>query len=809
MSITISDTTPRVQYTAANTQTAFAVPFEFFTNADLKVYAGSSLLTYAATPANATQYSVSGAGVSGGGSITIGAASTNGVIYTIYRDMAVARSTDFPTSGAFQIGSLNTELDKVVAMIQQVERDLKFSPQAAATTANTFNLTFPDLVADKILSVNSSGTALEFSQSITDVATVAGIAANITTVGNIASNVTSVAGNATNINLVAGSIGSVNTVAADIAKVIAVANDLAEAVSEIETVADDLNESTSEIDVVAGAIANVNTVGGAVSNVNAVAGAITNINNLNASNVITNIGVVAGIASDVTAVKDISADIQAVEDIKANVTTVAGMSSAITTINNSASAINNVNSNASNINTVAGLSSTITAVNNNSSNINAVNTNASNINTVAGNNTNINTVAAANTNVNNVGGAITNLNTVATNLAAVNNFADQYRIASSAPQSSLTIGDLYFDTSANELKVYKSSGWAAAGSTVNGTSARYNYTATNNQTTFTGADTAGETLAYDAGFVDVYLNGVRLSAADITTTSGTSIVLATGAATGDILDIVGYGTFNVAAVNGSAINAGTINVARLPSTVLNSNIDLTNLSGTNITSGTVPNARLTGTGAITINGSAVALGGSVTVGETKPTITGISPSTIENTATDIVITGTNYGSSGIPNVEIINSNGAISYPNTIVRNSNTQLTINVTIATDASYFLRIELEDGNAVRSSTAILTVSDAPVISTSAGSLGTFAKASAISVTVAGSGDATLVWSVSGTLPTGLSLNTSTGVISGTESSSITAATTYSNIIITLTDNESQSTNKTFSITISVGATGGGQFN
>ena len=769
MSITISDTTPRVQYTAANTQTAFAVPFEFFTNADLKVYAGSSLLTYAATPANATQYSVSGAGVSGGGSITIGAASTNGVIYTIYRDMAVARSTDFPTSGAFQIGSLNTELDKVVAMIQQVERDLKFSPQAAATTANTFNLTFPDLVADKILSVNSSGTALEFSQSITDVATVAGIAANITTVGNIASNVTSVAGNATNINLVAGSIGSVNTVAADIAKVIAVANDLAEAVSEIETVADDLNESTSEIDVVAGAIANVNTVGGAVSNVNAVAGAITNINNLNASNVITNIGVVAGIASDVTAVKDISADIQAVEDIKANVTTVAGMSSAITTINNSASAINNVNSNSANINTVA----------------------------------------AANTNVNNVGGAITNLNTVATNLAAVNNFADQYRIASSAPQSSLTIGDLYFDTSANELKVYKSSGWAAAGSTVNGTSARYNYTATNNQTTFTGADTAGETLAYDAGFVDVYLNGVRLSAADITTTSGTSIVLATGAATGDILDIVGYGTFNVAAVNGSAINAGTINVARLPSTVLNSNIDLTNLSGTNITSGTVPNARLTGTGAITINGSAVALGGSVTVGETKPTITGISPSTIENTATDIVITGTNYGSSGIPNVEIINSNGAISYPNTIVRNSNTQLTINVTIATDASYFLRIELEDGNAVRSSTAILTVSDAPVISTSAGSLGTFAKASAISVTVAGSGDATLVWSVSGTLPTGLSLNTSTGVISGTESSSITAATTYSNIIITLTDNESQSTNKTFSITISVGATGGGQFN
>ena len=60
---------------------------------------------------------------------------------------------------------------------------------------------------------------------------------------------------------------------------------------------------------------------------------------------------------------------------------------------------------------------------------------------------------------------------------------------------------------------------------------------------------------------------MRLSAADITITSGTSVVLATGAAAGDILDVVAYGTFNVAAVNGSAINAGTINDARLPTTM--------------------------------------------------------------------------------------------------------------------------------------------------------------------------------------------------------------------------------------------------
>jgi len=141
------------------------------------------------------------------------------------------------------------------------------------------------------------------------------------------------------------------------------------------------------------------------------------------------------------------------------VTTVAGN---ITNINSCANNETNINaavSNASNINSAVS----------NASNINAVVSNATNINTVAGNNTNINTVAGANSNIttvttnianiNSVGGSISNVNTVASNLASVNNFADQYRIASSQPSSSLNTGDLYFDTTANELRVYNGSSW--------------------------------------------------------------------------------------------------------------------------------------------------------------------------------------------------------------------------------------------------------------------------------------------------------------------------------------------------------------
>ena len=186
-----------------------------------------------------------------------------------------------------------------------------------------------------------------------------------------------------------------------------------------------------------------------------------------------------------------------------------------------------------------------------------------NISSVASNATNIGLVGGSITNVNLVGGSIGNVNEVGNNMGTVNEFGERYRVASSAPTSSLNVGDLYFDTTQNELKVYKSSGWSAAGSTINGTSARFNYVATANQTTFTGADTAGNTLAYDAGFVDVYLNGSKLlNGTDVTVTSGTSVVLASGATVGDIIDIVGFGTFNVASIAASSITSGTLGVAR-------------------------------------------------------------------------------------------------------------------------------------------------------------------------------------------------------------------------------------------------------
>ena len=222
-----------------------------------------------------------------------------------------------------------------------------------------------------------------------------------------------------------------------------------------------------------------------------------------------------------------------------------------------------------------------------------------------------------------------------------------------------------------------------------------------------------------------------------------------------------------------------------------------NLTNATVTypDGSVQNVDLANS-SITINGSAVSLGGSVTIGETKPTISAVSPSVIENTQTAVTITGTNFVS--VPTVEAISSTGAITRADTVSFTSSTTIVANFTLATDGTYFIRVENNDGNAVRSSSALLTVSDAPGWTTAAGSLGSNAAGSSVSYTVAATGAVSFA-KTSGTFPGGVSLNTSTGVISGTESGA-TSETTYS-FTIRATDAEGQTADRAFSITITVG--------
>ena len=190
---------------------------------------------------------------------------------------------------------------------------------------------------------------------------------------------------------------------------------------------------------------------------------------------------------------------------------------------------------------------------------------------------------------------------------------------------------------------------------------------------------------------------------------------------------------------------------------------------------------------------------------TFPTIGSISPSVIENTQTAVTITGTNFQS--IPTVDAINaSTGAITTADSVAFTNATTIVATFTLSVDGTYYLRAENNDGLAVRSTNALLTVSDAPAWTTAAGSLGTVAATGSVNFTVAAT-NATSFAKTSGSFPGGVSINASTGVISGTESGS-SETTTYT-FTIRATDAQGQTADRQFTITISHGATGGGQFN
>ena len=151
MSLDISATSPRVQYTVGSSSTTtFAYGFPIFQEADLKVFVDSTLKSLS------THYSVTGEGTTSGGNVVFGSGLTNCTV-TIFRDVTIARTTDFPTSGSFQVDSLNTELDTITAVQQELDDDITRSLRLD-NEDGTVAMTLP-LKADrvgKILGFNSS-----------------------------------------------------------------------------------------------------------------------------------------------------------------------------------------------------------------------------------------------------------------------------------------------------------------------------------------------------------------------------------------------------------------------------------------------------------------------------------------------------------------------------------------------------------------------------------------------------------------------------------------------------------------------------
>jgi len=565
--MTVSSTTTKNSYSGDGSTTTFAYTFKIFADADLTVILRSAAGTETVQTLT-TNYTVTNAGNANGGNVVFVTAPASGVTVVIRRNMAQTQSTDYTANDPFPAESHEDALDRLTFIAQQQQEELDRSIKLSRTntmTSTEFTVGASDR-ANKILAFDGSGEI-----SVTqELGTYRGTDTTTTTEAYVVRDIVK-----------STTVAQLNNVYICVAD--AVVGDLLTDTDHFELLVDAVSAATSATNAANSASA------ASTSATNASNSASTAETHKDDAETAKTGAETAQTAAETAQTAAETAQAAAETALDTFDDRFLGAKASDPTVDNDGNALldgalyfdttNDImkvydltnttwrqltltSANQANVNTVAGQISP-------TNNIATVAGDSADIGTVAGLSADIQALAdiedgtTATNAISNVGNNIANVNTVASNLASVNNFGEVYRISASAPTTSLDVGDLYFDTTSDLLKVYGTSGWQNAGSSVNGTSQRYHYDISGTPTSVTGADANGNTLAYDAGYVDVYVNGVRMSTADVTVTSGDTVTFAEALADGDEVDIVGYGTFSVASLNADNLDSGTVPSARV------------------------------------------------------------------------------------------------------------------------------------------------------------------------------------------------------------------------------------------------------
>jgi len=593
--ISIADSDARVQYTQAVTanSTTLTIDFPFFSLDDINVIVTSA----AGTDTTLTRgtgtgtFAVSGTAVDdgfSGGNITLGDTYSDAATkFTIFRDIPVTRTTDFPTSGPFNISALNTELDKLFAIEQELETKIGRTMKLAdSDTAATLSLPNLDTRKGTTLAFNTTTGLPEAGPKIGDVSTIAAITADIAALADIEDGTTAtdaisgLAAIKANVTTVAGISSNVTTVAGQTTNMQNITDNL----SAIQNAA--TNATTATTKASEAATSATNAASSATSAASSATTATTKASE--ASTSATNSASSASTASGHkdTATTKASEAASSATAAAASATTATTQASTATTQATTAT-------------TKAGEAATSATASATSATASATSATASASSATA--------AAASQT------AAASSAAAAAT---ALDSFDDRYLgVKSSNPTqdndgNALVSGALYFNDSANEMRVYDGANWIAATSAGNVSLILYEYTATSNQTTFSGSDDNSATLSYTVDNLQVVMNGVILDPSDYTATNGTSVVLASGAATNDLINIYAFKSFTTADMVSKTAGgtfAGAVTVPQLNAD--NLRLDGNTISSTD-TNGNV-NIDPAGTGDTVMTGS----GGQVTVDE--------------------------------------------------------------------------------------------------------------------------------------------------------------------------------------------------
>lgn len=168
--MSLETTTNRVSYAGNDVTTAFSFPYYFLANGDLVV-----ILTDAdgleTTQTITTHYTVSGAGVSAGGTVTMVTAPATGETLTIYRDAAITQGVDLRENDALPAENLEEALDRLTMIAQRLDDQLNRAVLKSDGFVDTFDLTLPsDLAtANATVVVNATADGWDMGPTTTEI----------------------------------------------------------------------------------------------------------------------------------------------------------------------------------------------------------------------------------------------------------------------------------------------------------------------------------------------------------------------------------------------------------------------------------------------------------------------------------------------------------------------------------------------------------------------------------------------------------------------------------------------------------------
>src|SRR5213595_1492041 len=153
--MTVTTSTSRIPYTGDGTSTAFAFPYYFLSAADLKVYVNGAQVT--------TGITVTGAGNSSGGNVSISPAPGVGASILILRDPDSLQNTKLPPNDPFPSSAVESMSDKLTMPIQRIMDRLTRALLIPDTDSSSPG-TLPNALAraGKLLGFDANGTSIMY-----------------------------------------------------------------------------------------------------------------------------------------------------------------------------------------------------------------------------------------------------------------------------------------------------------------------------------------------------------------------------------------------------------------------------------------------------------------------------------------------------------------------------------------------------------------------------------------------------------------------------------------------------------------------